>query len=206
MLDETHGHDLRHRLFLGQPLLHEQLQLHACLKGRDGRLQVFRQQSVDGDVRAAHRTFDMGLAVAEDVLLEKRRNVDDGRDTSFAHEPLGLLHALHLVGDHRRRRVVDHLRHLARQRRVVFVEYGDRDVARHAPLEDDGEEGERHDGKHHHQHPVHGLTDDAPQFAPHDLIGFFEVVAHGSDRLLDCVPVERSCRGASPLRRPAAWP
>ena len=180
MFHETHRDDLCHRLFLGQPLLHEQLQLDARLKGRYGRLQVFRQQAVDGDVRPAHRAFDMGLAIAEDILLEECRNMDDGRNSPFAHQSFGLLHALHLIGDHCRRGVVDHLRHLARQRRMVFVQHGDRDIAGDTSLENDGEKGERNHGQHHHQHPVHGLTGDAPQFAPHDQIVLFEVVAHGS--------------------------
>ena len=67
---EPHGHQLRHGLLLAEPLFGEQLQLDAGREGRHGGLDVFRQQSVDRDVRPRNVILDVRLAVAQDPLLD----------------------------------------------------------------------------------------------------------------------------------------
>ena len=175
---EPYGHELRHGLPLGQSLLHEQLQLDARREGRHGRLDVFRQQSVHGDIGSRNVILDMRLAVAQDILLEKRRNLHDGHDPPFAHQTLAFVHRLHSVGDQRRGRVVDHLRHLARKGRVVLVEHGHRHVADRPLVEQQGEEGERRRREEEHQHEVHRLVRQPPQFPPQHGSGIFQQSAH----------------------------
>ena len=158
MAVEADGHQLRHGLPFGEPLFHEDLQLHPGGEGRHGGLDVLREQSVHRDVRARDIVFDVGLAVAQDLLLEEGRDLDDGHHLAFADEPFALPHRLHAVGDERRRRVVDHLHYLARERRVVLVEHGDRDVADRTLVEKQGEECKRDDGQQDRQHEVHRLA------------------------------------------------
>lgn len=141
-----------------EPLFHEDLQLYPGGEGRHGGLDVLREQPVYCDVRTRDVVFDVGLAVAQNVLFEEGRDLNDGHHLAFTDEPLSLLHRLHAVGDECRRCVIDHLHHLARERRVVLVEHGDRDVADRTLVEKQGEERERDDGQQDRQHEVHRLA------------------------------------------------
>ena len=120
----------------------------------------------------------MRLAVAQDVFLEECRNLHDRHDLAFAHQPFAFIHVLNAVRHHCRRRVVDHLRDLARERGVVLIQHCDRNVARHALVEQQGEERERHDGQHEHQHEIHRLVREARQFPPQNGIGITQEIQH----------------------------
>ena len=69
MFVEPYGHQLRHSLFFGQPLFHQQLQLDTGGKSGDSRLQILCQQTVYRNVRAGQVAFQMGLAVVENVFF-----------------------------------------------------------------------------------------------------------------------------------------
>ena len=165
VLVEAHGLHLGHGLPLGEPLFGEDLDLDAGGEHGDGRLDVLGEESVDGDVGPRYVGFDVGLAVAEDVLLEESRYLHDGRNTPFAHEPFALVHGLDAVGDQSRGGLPDHLGDLARERRMVLVEDRDGDVARHALVEQHREEDERKHRQHEQQHEVHRLVSQSVEFA-----------------------------------------
>ncbi len=132
MFVEPYGHQLRHSLFFGQPLFHQQLQLDTGGKSGHSRLQILRQQTIYRNVRAGQVAFQMGLAVVENVLFEEIGNQNDSHDLALKHQSFGLFHPLYAVSDPSRRRRVDHLRHFAGEGAVVLVHDGDRNVACHS--------------------------------------------------------------------------
>lgn len=157
MLFEIDRHHLLVGFLFGQSFFHQRLDLYPGRKGRNGRLDIFVQHTVLGEVQVVDISHDSGLRIAVHVLFQIAGNKDDRIDRTLLHHPFALVHTGNPVGHLRRRRSVDHPDELTRQRRIVLIEHGYRHVVRHSAAEQHDEEQERQD-RQPHRKPVKDLV------------------------------------------------